>query len=71
MVFPLKNVFAPPKSLYHFKCPVKGDWEAGTFSNATEITCTVATSFGDKTIDFPKQWRGRLVEVMECPEGAV
>lgn len=68
LVLPLKNAFIPEKSIYNIRQPIASDWEAGTFSKAKQITCTVSTSFGDKEVEFPKQWRDRLCEAIEQPK---
>lgn len=68
LVIPLKNTFIPEKSIYNVRQPIASDWEAGAFSKAKQITCTVSTSFGDKEVEFPKEWRDRLYEAVEQPK---
>lgn len=68
LVIPLKNTFIPEKSIYNVRQPIASNWEIGSISKAKQIICTVSTSFGDKEVEFPKEWRDRLYEAVEQPK---
>lgn len=61
------NIFIPEKSIYDVQYEINGKSVTGTFSKANEITITVSTSFGSKTVTFPKEWRAQLYQATEEP----
>ena len=60
--------FIPPLSQYEIKADIIQEWAPGLISKADEITLSLKTSLGDKTIKFPKNYLAALTHAMEVPK---
>lgn len=61
------NVFIPQNSIYEVEYKLDTKSVIGTYSQAKDILVTIRTSFGDKTVSFPKEWRHQFYEAVEEP----
>lgn len=61
------DVFIPENSIYEVEYKLDSKSVAGTYSKAKDILVTVRTSFGDKTVSFPQEWRVAFFEAVEEP----
>lgn len=68
MGFSAPDIFIPERSIYTVQYQLDSKSMRGTYSNAKEITLTLSTSFGDKTVSFPEEWRLQLYEAVEQSE---
>jgi len=57
--------FIPPLSQYEIKADLKQNWAVGAIAKADEITVSIKTSLGDKTISFPEKYLAALVKSLE------
>jgi hypothetical protein len=61
------DVFIPENSIYEVEYKLDSKSVAGTYSKAQDIFVTVRTSFGDKTVSFPQEWRLAFFQAVEEP----
>jgi len=61
------NEFIPPLSQYELPVKLDQGWANGSLQKADEIKLSIKTSFGDKTTDFPKKYKGALFLSLEVP----
>lgn len=61
------DVYIPENSIYEVEYKLDSKSVTGTYSQAKDILVTVRTSFGDKTVSFPKEWRIAFFEAAEEP----
>lgn len=61
------DVFIPENSIYEVEYKLDSKSVSGTYSKAKDILVTVRTSFGNKTVSFPQEWRLAFFQAVEEP----
>lgn len=64
-----KNEFIPPLSQYEIKIPLHRAWAPDSLRKSDRIDLTIKTSFGNKTIPFPKKYKEGLFDSIEFKKG--
>ena len=68
----LKDEFVAPLSQYEMLLPLERGWAYSSLGLADTVTCEVRTSFGNKSVPFPKkqvEWLCSSLEVEENTGG--
>lgn len=71
VVHSLRGQFIPALSQYEVKFDLMGTQIDIPENDIGDIVCTLKTSAGDETLEFPEKWRNTLFSCLEFKEEAV